>query len=113
MLTVTGPAVQAIDHLLSAQGIHRDEGGLRLTLNPLSRRETTLSVEVVAHAPAGDDLIDAAGTQVFLDRETRMSLADKVLDVTKNAAGHLAFVVVPSAEPARRRLRQRRKATSG
>ncbi|MCU1686382.1 MAG: hypothetical protein JWQ81_7121 [Amycolatopsis sp.] len=105
MLTVTRAAAQAIDHLLAAQGIQRDDGGLHLTLDPLS-------VEVVAHADADDDIIDTAGTQVFLDRETRIRLADKVLDITKEDNGHLAFVVV-SPESARRRVDQRRKATSG
>jgi hypothetical protein len=105
MLTVTRAAALAIDHLLAAQGIRREDGGLHLMLDPLS-------IEVLARADPDDDIIDTAGTQVFLDRETRIRLADKVLDIAKEDDDHLAFVVV-SPEAVRRRVDQRRKATSG
>lgn len=92
MLTVTSSASRAIDRLLSAQGIHKDEGGLHVTLR-LSGDKAELTVEITAHPVPDEDIVDAAGTQVFLDRETRIRLADTVLDATSSGDGRFVFLV--------------------
>ncbi|WP_328454191.1 hypothetical protein [Amycolatopsis sp. NBC_00438] len=42
---------------------------------------------------AGDRVIGCASTQVFLGRETRVHLADRVLDVRKDIDGHYTFLI--------------------
>jgi Fe-S cluster assembly iron-binding protein IscA len=98
MLTVTSSASRAIVHLLSAQGIHKDDGGLHVTLSR-SGDKVKLIVEITAHPTPGEDIIiDAAGTQVFLDRETRIRLADTILDATSTADGRPVFLVESPAD---------------
>jgi len=95
MFTITESAAEAINHLTTAQDV-RARGGLRMTLNDLPEDGSALSVEVTAHPAPGDDVIDAAGTQVFLARETRVRLTDKFLDVRKDIDGHFTFLVATS-----------------
>ncbi|MGK4595273.1 hypothetical protein [Amycolatopsis sp. w19] len=95
MFTITESAAEAINHLTTAQDV-RVRGGLRMTLNGLPEDGAALSVEIAAHPAPGDDVIDAAGTQVFLARETRVLLSDKFLDVRKDIDGHFTFLVATS-----------------
>lgn len=92
MFTITDSAAEAINQLTAAQDIEK-QGGLRMTLNGLPEDGAALSIEITAHPAPGDDIIDAAGTQVFLARETRVRLADKILDVRKDIDGHFTFLV--------------------
>ncbi|WP_158887137.1 iron-sulfur cluster biosynthesis protein [Amycolatopsis anabasis] len=89
---MTESATEAINQLTAAQDVQR-EGGLRMTLDGLPEDGAALCVEIAAHPAPGDDIIDAAGTQVFLARETRVRLADKVLDARKDIDGHFTFLV--------------------
>jgi Fe-S cluster assembly iron-binding protein IscA len=92
MFTLTEPAAEAINHLTTAQNV-RQQGGLRMTLDALSQGGAALLVEVAPYPEPGDDVIDAAGTQVFLARATRARLTDKILDVRKDVDGHFTFLV--------------------
>jgi len=92
MFTMTESATEAINQLTSAQNVHT-EGGLRLTLDGPPEEGAELKVEVAAHPMAGDRVITTANTQVFLGRETRVLLADKVLDVRKDIDGHYTFLI--------------------
>lgn len=92
MFTMTESATEAINQLTSAQNVQA-EGGLRLTLDGPPEESAELAVEVAAHPMAGDRVITTANTQVFLGRETRVHLADKVLDVRKDIDGHYTFLI--------------------
>lgn len=92
MFTMTESATEAINQLTAAQNVHAD-GGLRLTLGGRPEEGAELTVEVAAHPMAGDRVIGCASTQVFLGRETRVHLADKVLDVRKDIDGHYTFLI--------------------
>ena len=92
MFTMTESATEAINQLTAAQNVHT-EGGLRLTLDGPPEEGAELKVEVAAHPMAGDRVITTANTQVFLGRETRVLLADKVLDVRKDIDGHYTFLI--------------------
>ncbi|UJW29817.1 iron-sulfur cluster biosynthesis protein [Saccharothrix sp. AJ9571] len=89
---MTESASEAIKQLTTAQNLQL-EGGLRMTLDGLPEDGAPLSVEITAHPAPGDDVVDAAGTQVFLARETRVRLTDKVLDARKDIDGHFTFMV--------------------
>ncbi|WIX75109.1 iron-sulfur cluster biosynthesis protein [Amycolatopsis carbonis] len=92
MFTITESAAEAIKQLIAAQNIDAD-GGLRLTLDGPPEDSAALSVAVTAHPAAGDDVVASAGAHVFLARETRTRLADKVLDVRKDIDGHYTFLI--------------------
>ncbi len=92
MFSMTEQATEAINQLTSAQNVHA-EGGLRLTFDGHPADGAGLTVEVAAHPMAGDRVITTASTQVFLARETRVHLADKILDVRKDIDGHYTFLI--------------------
>ena len=92
MFTLTESATVAINSLTTDQNV-RKEGGLRMTLDGLPEEGAALSVEITAHAAPGDDVVEVSGTQVFLARETRVRLTDKILDVRKDIDGHFTFLV--------------------
>lgn len=92
MFTMTESATEAINQLTAAQNVQA-EGGLRLTLDGLPEDGAALGVEVAAHPVAGDDVIATTSTQVFLARETRVRLTDKVLDVRKDIDGRYTFLI--------------------
>jgi iron-sulfur cluster assembly protein len=87
MFTMTGSAVEAINQLTTAQKVQA-EGSPRFTLDGAPEVGTALIIDVVARATEGDDVIETAGAQVFLARETPLQLAGKVLDVRKDIDGH-------------------------
>ncbi|MFI5592327.1 hypothetical protein ACIA5G_45265 [Amycolatopsis sp. NPDC051758] len=89
---MTESATEAINQLTTAQNV-RAEGGLRLTLDGPPGTDGELTVEVAAHPVAGDRVVVVASTQVFLARDTRVDLADKVLDVRKDIDGHYTFLI--------------------
>ncbi|MFD6070547.1 iron-sulfur cluster biosynthesis protein [Amycolatopsis sp. TRM77291] len=93
---MTESAAEAIDQLTAAQNVQA-EGGLRLTLTDRPENDSPFDVEVTARPGAGDDVIATRSTQVFLARETRIRLADKILDVRKGIDGHYTFVITTPA----------------
>jgi Fe-S cluster assembly iron-binding protein IscA len=92
MFTLTESATEAINSLTTEQNV-RKNGGLRMTLEDVPEHGAAFSVEITSHAAPGDDVVEVAGTQVFLARETRVRLADKILDARKDVDGHFTFVV--------------------
>ncbi|WP_410599563.1 iron-sulfur cluster biosynthesis protein [Amycolatopsis sp. lyj-90] len=92
MFTVTESAIEAITKLVQAGDV-QSEGGLRLSLDGLPENGAKMDVEVAARPAPGDDVIATAGTQVFLARDTRVRLTDKVLDVRKDVNGHYTFLI--------------------
>jgi Fe-S cluster assembly iron-binding protein IscA len=92
MFTMTESATEAINQLTSAQNVQA-EGGLRLTLDGPPGDGAQLTVEVAANPVAGDRVVAVASTHVFLARDSRVHLADKVLDVRKDIDGHYTFLI--------------------
>lgn len=92
MFTMTAAATEAINQLTASENVHA-EGGLRLTLDGLPEDGAAFAVDVAAYPSAGDDIVAAGGTQVFLARETRVRLAGKTLDVRKDINGHYTFLI--------------------
>ncbi|AUI60324.1 iron-sulfur cluster biosynthesis protein [Amycolatopsis sp. BJA-103] len=92
MFTVTESAIEAITKLVQA-GKVQSEGGLRLSLDGLPENGAKMDAEVAARPSPGDDIVATADTQVFLARDTRVRLTDKVLDVRKDVNGHYTFLI--------------------
>jgi iron-sulfur cluster assembly protein len=92
MFTVTGSAVEAINQLTPLRKFRpRAVCDSPSTAHP---KLAPLIIDVVARATEGDDdVIETAGAQVFLARETPLQLVGKVLDVRKDIDGRYNFLV--------------------
>jgi iron-sulfur cluster assembly protein len=90
MLTLTDGAVSAIRNLTSQPELP-DQTGLRI----MSQPEGGPSFEVtLAPSPVeGDQVIEAQGARVFLEREAATALDDKSLDAQVDDEGTVAFTL--------------------
>lgn len=76
MLTLTGPAIEAIRTLTSQPGLSAD-AGLRITHQDTAG---SLSLSISPGPEAGDEVIETGGVRVFLQTEAATMLDDKALD---------------------------------
>lgn len=92
MLTMTRSAIAAIDRITEAHHVGR-RGGCRLVLDGPPRAGAAVEVEVATCPGKGDDVVAIDDTQLFLSREARVGLAEKVLDVREDLEGHYTFLI--------------------
>lgn len=91
MLTLTENARNVVQDIATRAALP-DEGGLRIASSPQEAGSFELSL---VPAPAeGDQVIDAAGTRVFVEAQTAEALADQQLDATASPEG-VGFVLAP------------------
>lgn len=76
MLTLTGPAVEAIRSLTTQPGLPANTG---LRIAP-EDDEAGLSLSLSEGPQTGDEVIETAGVRVFLQTEAAHMLDDKALD---------------------------------
>ena len=94
MLTLTDQAVTAIRNLTARAGLPA-ETGLRIAPEDGAERGLALSL---ADAPqAGDQVIEAADVQVFVQPEASAVLEDKALDAQINEDGDVSFTLQSQA----------------
>ncbi len=92
MLTITPPAAEAIESIVSATEGASEDAGLRISQGMDSEGRSSLALAVVEEPEAGDEVIEEAGAPVFLAPDAAPLLDDKVLDVRYDA-GQVGFVV--------------------
>lgn len=96
MLTITPPAVEAIEAVVSSSESETEGGGLRISQAVDSEGGTAFALAVVNEPEEGDELVEEAGAPVFLASDTAPLLDDKVLDVRYDGS-QLGFVLAEQA----------------
>ncbi|HEX6873254.1 MAG TPA: adhesin [Micromonosporaceae bacterium] len=89
MLAVTNNAAMAIRDLTAQQEVPAD-GGLRIAADA---PEGSLSLSLVTEPMEGDQMVDASGAHLYLDRIAAEMLADKELDVAVDESGAVQFAL--------------------
>jgi iron-sulfur cluster assembly protein len=93
MLTLTDQAVDAIRNLTSRPGLAAETG---LRIAPQDGGAGGLSLS--AGPEAGDQVIEEADVQVFVQSDASAALADQALDAEVNEDGEVAFLLLRQAE---------------
>lgn len=91
MLTLTGPAVEAIRTLTTAPG-RADTSGLRIWHSDTSG---SLGLTVAAEPQSGDQIIETEGIRVFMQPEAATMLRNKAMDAYEDELGFAFQIVVP------------------
>ncbi len=84
MLTLTGPAVQAIRTLTTQPGLGLETG---LRIAPEGADQDSLTLSVSDGPQAGDEVIEAEGVRVFVQSDAAAILDDKALDAEVDEQG--------------------------
>jgi iron-sulfur cluster assembly protein len=79
MLALTDSAAAVVRDLVAAEDAP-EGGGLRITAEPAGEGEAELSMAVAEAPEEGDEVVEADGARVFLEREAASLLDDKTLD---------------------------------
>ena len=93
MLTLTDQAVDVVRGLTQTPEAP-DNAGLRLAPG-----EQGLELSVVDAAAPGDDVIDAGGVQVYLEKQASALLDEQTLDANVRDGQVSFFLAAPPAEP--------------
>lgn len=80
MLTITRTAAQAIESVVAAGGSLGEEGGIRITHEPVAGERTGMTLTVAPAPETDDQVVVEEGARVFLPPDTAALLDDKVLD---------------------------------
>jgi len=80
VLTITHEAAEAIDAVVHSAPNADDSAGLRIARGVTPDGQQGLELSVTPGPAADDAVVDAEGTNVFLDAEAAQLLDDKVLD---------------------------------
>jgi Fe-S cluster assembly iron-binding protein IscA len=75
MLTLTGPAIEAIRDLTGKPGLP-EKSGLRIAHQDTAG---SLALSIAPGPEAGDEIIDTAGVRVFLHSEAAAMLSNRTL----------------------------------
>src|SRR5579859_1924816 len=96
MLALTDSAVGVIRDLTTQAGLP-DGTGLRIAPQPdVGNGESPAFALSLSQGPgAGDEVIEAADTRVYLEPQVAQQLQDKVLDARIDEQGEVAFLVSP------------------
>jgi iron-sulfur cluster assembly protein len=90
MLTLTDQAVDVVRGLTQSPEAP-DNAGLRLAPG-----EQGLELSVVDSAAPGDDVIEAGGVQVYLEKEASALLDDQTLDANEDGGQVSFFLAAPA-----------------
>lgn len=86
MLVLTHDAAAVIRSIVEQSDVP-EEGGLRITAQPLDDRQAALELSVAEEPEAMDEVIEQEGAHVFLEPVVAEALADKVLDAAVEGDG--------------------------
>ena len=92
MLTLSPSATEAIDRLTVTYQVG-PRGGFRLRLAGPPEPGCTVDVEAAPWPRGDDDVIAFDETQLFLSREARECLNEKILDAREDYEGHYTFSI--------------------
>jgi Fe-S cluster assembly iron-binding protein IscA len=95
MLTLTPPAVQAVNAMAMAYG-SSDTGGLRIARTGGTgdtAEAVMLEVEFVDSPADEDQVVTQGGARIFVEQEAAVYLTDKVLDGDIDDEGHAHFAL--------------------
>ncbi len=81
MLAITQSAAEAIKRIVTSSPIAED-GGLRISLEPLSNQTAKLELSLTESPQPGDSLVQKEGANIFVERAAATFLDDKVLDAS-------------------------------
>ena len=91
MLTLTGPAVEAIRSLTTAPG-RPETAGLRIWHSDASG---SLGLSVAPGPQTGDQVLETEGVRVFMQAEAAAMLRNKAMDAWEDEVGYAFQIVVP------------------
>ena len=91
MLTLTDNARHAVQDIATRAGLP-DEGGLRIAQS--AEQSGSFELSLVAEPVAGDALIEADGTKVYVEPQTAAVLEDQQLDAAATVDG-ASFLLAP------------------
>ncbi|MGF6821688.1 iron-sulfur cluster assembly protein [Microbacterium sp. ZKA21] len=96
MLTLTDNANAVVTTIVTGQE-NGDDAGLRIESAPAPgpNGEARFAVHVVPSPEPADQIIEAAGTRVYLETAAAEALADKVLDAGVDGEGTVNFTILP------------------
>lgn len=98
MLTLTDNATSIVTTLVSRQS-EAPEAGLRIhSTDAAAPGGARLAVLVADHPEPFDQIVQLAGTRLFIDEDAAVALDDKVLDAGIDETGAVSFSVLPHAE---------------
>ena len=99
MLALTHDAAAVIRSIVEQADVP-EEGGLRITAEPLDEQQAALELSVVEEPEALDEVVEQEGAHVFLEPVVAEALADKVLDAEVEAGG-VRFTIHDQSEAPR------------
>jgi len=94
VLTLTDQAVAAIRNLTTRPGLPAETG---LRIAPADGGVGGLALSLSDGAQPGDQVIEEADVQVFVQPDAAAALDDKALDAQVNADGEVSFQLQPQA----------------
>jgi iron-sulfur cluster assembly protein len=94
MLTLTDQAVAAIRDLTTRPGLPAETG---LRIAPQDNGTGGLSLSLSEGPQAGDQVIEDAGVQVYVQPDAAAALDDKALDARVGETGEVSFQLQPQA----------------
>jgi iron-sulfur cluster assembly protein len=95
VLTITENAEQALDAVVSAEGVP-DGAGLRISQGVGANGQPAVGLALAAAPEPGDEVVDDANVPVFLSPDVTELLADKVLDAQMEGE-QVAFTLAEQA----------------
>jgi Fe-S cluster assembly iron-binding protein IscA len=81
LLVLTHDAAAVIRSLVEQSDVP-EQGGLRITAQPLDHQQAALELAVAEEPDALDEVVDQEGAHVFLEPVVAQALSDKVLDAS-------------------------------
>jgi len=96
VLTLTDQAVAAIRDLTNRPGLPA-QTGLRIEPQSTADGASGLALSLSDGPQAGDQVIEEADVQVFVQHEAAPVLADKALDAQVNDEGEVSFLLQQQA----------------
>jgi iron-sulfur cluster assembly protein len=96
MLTLTDQAVDAIRGLTTRPGLS-EQTGLRIAPGEADTGGLALALSLSDGPQAGDQVIEEADVQVFVQPEAAAALDDKSLDAQVGEDGEVSFLLQPQA----------------
>jgi Fe-S cluster assembly iron-binding protein IscA len=81
VLVLTHDAATVIRSIVEQSDVP-EQGGLRITAQPVDEQQAALQLAVAQEPDALDEVVEQEGAQVFLEPVVAQALADKVLDAS-------------------------------
>ena len=80
MLTITADAATAIKEIVDTSPV--EGGGLRIFAQPQDDTQASLEIALAEEPGPGDEVMDAEGASVYVERNAAAYLEDKQLDAS-------------------------------